>query len=148
MRDNNKIEYKNRYQYFKKRYDDYCIELSWKDNSIFEQRIDIHEANTSQFIKQAADIQNYSKDSLNRTIAILENTKNIGGNTLVKIGEQTERLERINGGLNETNTELKTANRSLRAIARKIGTDKCIICFILLVLVGIVIVILYKTNVL
>lgn len=63
-----------------------------------------------------------------------------------KLAEQTEKLRKIDEGLEDVQANLKGAARQLRSFARRLATDKLIIVFIFLILGGIIFVIVWSAT--
>jgi len=85
-----------------------------------------------------------SLDSLGRTINTIEMSKQVASETAQKLHEQTDQLKKIDEDISEIQANLKMAGKELRAFARKIATDKLIMGFIVLIIIGIIFVIVWS----
>jgi len=99
---------------------------------------------TQQVLEKGAKTQDESIKSLDRTIATIEQTKHLGSETAQALAEQTEQLGRISEGVDEVESNLKQADKQLRAFVRKIATDKIIMGFMCLIVCAIVAIIVIK----
>lgn len=99
---------------------------------------------TQQVLEKGAKIQDESIKSLDRTIGVIEQTKNLGSETAQALAAQTEQLGRISEGVDEVESNLQQANKQLRAFARKIATDKIIMVFLCLIVCAIIAIIIIK----
>jgi len=97
-----------------------------------------------EILDKAAKTQEKSLDSLDSTLRIIEDTKGVGAETAAKLSSQTQQLTRVGEGLSEVDSYLKLASNQLRSYARRMATDKIILCFIFLILGGIIAIIVYS----
>ena len=97
-----------------------------------------------QFIEMTERLHKTS-DLLDNTIKEAENTKTLGIETLGKLDEQTDMLEKIKGGLSTMKDQLKDGNKLMRTIGRKAITNKLILsCIICVMLIGVVFILWLK----
>lgn len=68
----------------------------------------------------------------------------IGQETAVALRGQTEKMKNIYSTVSELDSELGRANKVLRSFIRGAATDKLTLCFILLLVCGIIAVIVVK----
>jgi len=87
-----------------------------------------------------------SLDSLDRTLKIIDETKQVGADTAQKLHEQTEQLKKIDEGIREVQANLVLASKQLRSFARRIATDKLIMGFIVLIIIGIIFIIIWSAT--
>jgi SNARE protein len=81
---------------------------------------------------------------LERSRRTIEQTAEVGRETSGKLKAQTEQLGRIGDDLDKIETTLKRADRELRAFIRRMATDKVIMCFMMLIVLGICAIIIYQ----
>ncbi|VBB17939.1 hypothetical protein YASMINEVIRUS_402 [Yasminevirus sp. GU-2018] len=93
---------------------------------------------TDAVLQKALKVQDASITSTNNMLRQVEEARNIGANTLARLGDNTDRLRQIENGLDEVDDNLKIASKQLRSFGRRIATDKIIMCLACLVIVGIV----------
>ena len=61
------------------------------------------------------------------------------------LAHQTEQLARVEEGIQEVNTYLKLASKELRAFVRRTATDKIIMSFVCLIVIGIIFIIIWQS---
>ena len=61
------------------------------------------------------------------------------------MAEQTEQLEGVHQGIQDVNVYLKLASKELRAFVRRTATDKLIMSFVCLIVVGIIFIIIWQS---
>jgi len=105
---------------------------------------DLENMATDEILKGAADIQASSLQSLDRTIAVIEDTRGVGSAASNALVENTEHMERIKGQLDDLESNLTLAGKQLRSFARRAGTDKIIMGFMCLIVCGIVFIIVWS----
>lgn len=99
---------------------------------------------TQQVLEKGEKIQKEDLSSLDRTIQTLEQTKETGVAIGQRLAEQTEQLGKIGEGIHEVNAYLKLASRELRAFVRRTATDKLIMGFACLIVLGIIFIIIWS----
>eukprot|EP00002_Diphylleia_rotans_P037663 TRINITY_DN843_c0_g3_i3.p2 TRINITY_DN843_c0_g3~~TRINITY_DN843_c0_g3_i3.p2 ORF type:complete len:120 (+),score=26.88 TRINITY_DN843_c0_g3_i3:776-1135(+) len=92
----------------------------------------------------ASQIQDQSILSLDRSKKLVQSANEIGVNTAATLKEQTERLNLISDDLDLVENNLKKANKQIRAFARRVMTDKIILCLLCLIFIGVIFVIVYS----
>jgi len=105
---------------------------------------DLDTMTADEIVDKGAKTQEKSLDSLDSTLRIIEDTKGVGADTAAKLSGQTQQLQRIGEGLSEVDSYLKLASNQLRSYARRMATDKIILCFIVLIIGGILTIIIYS----
>jgi len=92
-------------------------------------------------------IQDKSKDSLQRTLGVLEQTKEVGVDTVLKLEANTKQVEALYDELELIESSLQRSAKIIRRIARKIATDKYIwVMIVLLICVVIIIVVVNQVH--
>jgi flagellar hook-length control protein FliK len=95
-------------------------------------------------MKHGLEIQDQSKDSLNRSISVVVQTKALGTETAQKLEQQTEQLGNVGNDLDKIDDILTRSNKIIRLIGRRIMTDKYVWVLIILIILAIVGIVLYK----
>jgi len=92
-------------------------------------------------------IQDKSKQSLERTLGVIAQTKEIGTDTVLKLETNTKQIEGMYDELEMIESSLARSTKIIKRIARKMATDKYIwVMIILLICVVIVIIVMGKVN--
>lgn len=146
--DNNEIT--DRYSIIKtssnnviKRFDTYQKQLH---EITSDNNLNVNLLEPSAIINKASLIQNNSKASLSRSIALVNKTEDIAIATAVKIKENTEQLKDIEAGVRNIESETDRGKKIIRQVTKKLITDKIAICLILLLVIGIITVIGLKAS--
>ena len=88
-----------------------------------------------------------SKESLQRTLGVIERTKEVGTDTVLKLETNTKQIEGMYDQLEQIESSLARSTKIIRRIGRKMATDKYIwVCIVMLVCVIIVIIVLTKVK--
>jgi len=82
-------------------------------------------------------------DRLQNAHAIALRNEQIGASVLVELGGQRQQLVRTNNKLDEVDDHVKTSRTILTGMARRVATNKLILAFIILLLVGAIALIVY-----
>jgi chromosome segregation ATPase len=96
--------------------------------------------------KNVTDIQNSALASLARSEQLVADSERVGADAAETLRNQTEQIKETNQKLDELESHVQRARRELNAFIRRMMTDKIIIFFTLLVLVGIVVAIVLKIR--
>ena len=91
-----------------------------------------------------AGYQNKSKAALADAEEVLQETEVTGQKAAQDLARQGEQLQAIDEELDRLGTDIQRAKRELNAFARRMATDKLILCCLFLLVVGIVIAIILK----
>jgi len=75
---------------------------------------------------------------------VVEDTINIGAQTTVTLKGQTDQLGRITNELDTIQFSIQKASKLVKEIGRQIATDRCIMFFLFLIVVGVVAIIIVK----
>ncbi|AYV75536.1 MAG: hypothetical protein Terrestrivirus2_44 [Terrestrivirus sp.] len=98
----------------------------------------INNMTTIEILGHAEEIQKKSLNSLANSKNIVDTTIDIGTTTLKDLEGQGKQLNRINNGVEVVDNNINRATRILRSIMRRMATDKLIMTFICLVILGII----------
>lgn len=85
-----------------------------------------------------------TNESLLRSERVVNDTISIGAQTAETLQMQGGQLAKISQDLDEIHFSMKKARQVIRDLARGLATDKCIMFFLLLVVIGIVIIVILK----
>lgn len=88
-------------------------------------------------INHGLEVQGKSKQSLERTLRVVEEAKAIGRETVITLDQHTKQTEEMYDNLESTQTTLERSTSIIKRVARKVMTDKCIwvIAFVLIAVV-------------
>jgi len=95
-------------------------------------------------ITRGAQIQDQSLASTSRSKRMIEDSRAIGVETATQLKSQTEQLRNIDEDIMKVESNLKRADMLIRAFLRRMATDKFIMVFMFLIVVGIITIIIYK----
>ncbi|KAI9220651.1 hypothetical protein BC828DRAFT_415496 [Blastocladiella britannica] len=105
----------------------------------------VNEMTSKEMTAAALDTQQQSLQSTARTKALIATTIQVGTETFDVLKQQTDQIQGINDKVDQVESNLKRADKQLRAFMRKMATDKIIMIFVFLIVMGIVGAILVKT---
>eukprot|EP01063_Lacrimia_lanifica_P036703 TRINITY_DN7360_c0_g1_i1.p2 TRINITY_DN7360_c0_g1~~TRINITY_DN7360_c0_g1_i1.p2 ORF type:complete len:230 (+),score=90.24 TRINITY_DN7360_c0_g1_i1:97-786(+) len=83
--------------------------------------------------------QNDALSSLGRTLGQIQQTNTQAASTAQELARQGEVLEDIDKQLDELGDDLTRAKKELNAFMRRMATDRLILCFLFLIVLGIVV---------
>lgn len=89
-------------------------------------------------------LQEENKESLARTLAKVNESKQIGADIAVKLDNQTKQLEQMDEDLEDIKDTLARASKTIKRMARGVASDKIIWILAFLVFIAVVAVIIYK----
>jgi preprotein translocase subunit Sss1 len=149
----NRSLYKEKAKKFKSNLRKYKSDLKWQETqNTRDQLFDgataggADEATAEGYMKKGLDIQQQSKESLQRSAAKVAETQQIGRETAVKLAQQTKQLEKVADDLDSIESTLARSTKIIKRMARKVSTDKYIWVLVFLVLCAIVGIIGYKLT--
>eukprot|EP00161_Ancyromonas_sigmoides_P012788 TRINITY_DN3260_c0_g1_i1.p1 TRINITY_DN3260_c0_g1~~TRINITY_DN3260_c0_g1_i1.p1 ORF type:complete len:256 (+),score=85.01 TRINITY_DN3260_c0_g1_i1:122-889(+) len=99
-----------------------------------------------ELVTQGLDVQKDSKNRLDRSKRVVAQTTETAANTAAVLNEQTDQLRRIGEGVDQVESNLKRADRELRMFIRRMATDKFILGFLFLIVLGVVFMIVWKIT--
>ena len=105
----------------------------------------VQEMTQDQLIGQGRRAMDEADASLERS-KVVETTINIGAETAAALQGQTRKMEAVVNELDEIEFTLKKAKTLLRDLGRALATDRCIACFMMLVVLGVVAIIVLKVT--
>jgi len=96
-------------------------------------------------VKEAKGVQDKTLDALKRTAYTLGETKEVGLATATTLQQQSDQIKGVTEEMMRINDKLKRADKLLRVFGRRMATDRLILFFTFLVVVGIAAIIIYAT---
>lgn len=108
-------------------------------------QMDTSQASDSQILDEAQRIQEKDKSATRRMLKMVTGTEELAQNTMSTMQNQTDQLAKIHSDLEEMDSTLKLADAQIKAYMRKMATDKVIMAFLFLIVVGFVSILVIKT---
>jgi len=108
--------------------------------------VDLETASTKQVIDHGKAIQAKSAESLGRAAKLVNQSEAIGAQTAAQLKAQTEQMKGIYSNVDKIEGDLKRADKIMRAFMRRMATDKLVLCFILLIIIGIITIIAWQAT--
>ena len=96
----------------------------------------------NELIQKGRKMMDETDDSLQRSVRVLEQTKQVGADTAAALQEQTATAERIVNKLDEMQFNLKKSGMLIRHLTRSVATDKCFQFLIGLIGMGVIVIII------
>lgn len=87
-----------------------------------------------------------TEKSVARSARVVEETIAIGTSTAAMLGEQTHQMEKVVNDLDEMHFSMVKAKKLLRDITKGLATDKCILCFLGVIVALVVTVVVLKAR--
>ena len=103
---------------------------------------DAEHATAGQMLDEAQAIQAKDLDAVKRMQRLVANTEEGAANTMETLQQQTEQIGKIHQDLEEIDDTLKLAQGELSRYMRRLATDKVILGFIGLIVIGILVIII------
>eukprot|EP00744_Colponema_vietnamica_P005720 GILI01008356.1.p1 GENE.GILI01008356.1~~GILI01008356.1.p1 ORF type:complete len:275 (-),score=65.76 GILI01008356.1:200-1024(-) len=88
--------------------------------------------------------QNKTLSTLDDAERVLLSTEDTAAEATAKLKAQTEQMKKINEDMDQLDSEVERAKKELNAFIRRMMTDKILICFAILVILGIVLVVVFN----
>lgn len=95
-------------------------------------------------MKHGLEVQDKSKESLERTRRVVAETKEIGIDTVAKLESNTHQIEAMYDNLTAIDSTLARSTKVIKRMARKMATDKVIWVFAFLVFCAIIFIIVWS----
>jgi hypothetical protein len=115
-------------------------EYEWKKANLAKDELlgDHQPANEGELetaeglMKHGLDVQDKSKDSLQRTLRVVNDTKDIGIDVVQKLEANTNQIEQVYDHLESIESTLQRSTKIIKRMARKVATDKYVwvVCFL------------------
>ena len=101
---------------------------------------------SAQLINRGKEVQQDSKMRLDRSKMQIAATQELAVNTAAELHQQTEQMGNIHRDVDQVESSLKRADIELRRFIRRMATDKIILFFLLLIVLGVVFMIVWKAT--
>eukprot|EP00301_Raphidiophrys_heterophryoidea_P002273 c11063_g1_i2.p1 GENE.c11063_g1_i2~~c11063_g1_i2.p1 ORF type:complete len:242 (-),score=42.09 c11063_g1_i2:260-928(-) len=105
---------------------------------------DAHTATAQELVTRTRVQYDDADASIIRSKQIVADTEVVGAATINMLGKQGEQLKKIDQNLDEIQDNLKRADKLLRAFIRRMATDRLILCWLFLIVVGVIVIIAYQ----
>eukprot|EP00286_Rhodomonas_abbreviata_P007298 CAMPEP_0181341970 /NCGR_PEP_ID=MMETSP1101-20121128/30739_1 /TAXON_ID=46948 /ORGANISM="Rhodomonas abbreviata, Strain Caron Lab Isolate" /LENGTH=286 /DNA_ID=CAMNT_0023453373 /DNA_START=243 /DNA_END=1101 /DNA_ORIENTATION=+ len=96
------------------------------------------EAGADETIEHGKRVQEQTMGALERTEKLVEEMQGIGKETNEKLSQQTDQIKATNQDVNAVNEGINAAGKKVKDIARRLATDKMIMCMILMLILAII----------
>lgn len=123
---------------YKKLYTELHNDLFWAENKAGRSQ----ETKPVASVSYAETLQNDSSNSLDRSLASIEDSKQVATETAKQLQIQTAQMGNIHDDLYETDDMLTSATKHITSMAKRIASDKVVWVFGFLVVVAIIIAII------
>lgn len=100
------------------------------------------DASAGQMLDEAELIQGKDLNAVKRMQRVIAGTEEVAASTMETMRDQTEQIGKIHQDLEEIDDTLKMATTELTRYMRRLATDKVILAFIGMIVIGIVVIIL------
>lgn len=96
----------------------------------------VDEMTTQEVLQEASKVQDQSLSAVERMKRQIQESKEIGATTAVRLKGQTEQLKNIDTDIMKVKSNLSRADLLIKAYLRKMTTDKIILSFLCLIFIG------------
>ncbi|XP_048320563.1 novel plant SNARE 11 [Ziziphus jujuba] len=97
-----------------------------------------------QLIDNGNRMMDETDQAIERSKKVVQDTVNVGTETAAALKAQTEQMSRIVNELDSIHFSIKKASQLVKEIGRQVATDKCIMVFLFLIVVGVIAIIIVK----
>ncbi|KAL7749003.1 hypothetical protein RI367_005652 [Sorochytrium milnesiophthora] len=116
----------------------WAITSAERDSSQGKTAKGVDEMTGKELTAAAIEIQNQSLQATGRTKQVIQATIQLGTETMDVMKQQTEQINNIHDNVDQIESNLKRADKQLRAFLRKMATDRIIMLFVFLIVLGII----------
>ncbi|CAL4922839.1 unnamed protein product [Urochloa decumbens] len=110
-----------------------------------EDNIQMASAMTNQqLIDTGRNQMDQTDQAIERSKMVVAQTVETGAQTAATLTQQTEQMKRIGNELDSVHFSLKKASQLVKEIGRQVATDKCIMAFLFLIVLGVIAIIVVK----
>jgi len=110
-----------------------------------EDNIQMASAMTNQqLIDVGRNQMDQTDQAIERSKMVVAQTVETGAQTAATLTQQTEQMKRIGNELDSVHFSLKKASQLVKEIGRQVATDKCIMLFLFLIVLGVIAIIVVK----
>jgi len=104
----------------------------------------VDEMTTQEVITEAGKVQDASMLKVKRMQQQVAESREVGAATAVRLKGQTEQLKNVDTDIMKVKDNLSRADLLLRAFMRKMMTDKLIVAFMCMIMIGIGVIVAFK----
>ncbi|KAM0984650.1 hypothetical protein EV2_012430 [Malus domestica] len=97
-----------------------------------------------ELINSGMETMDETDQVIERSKKVVEQTVEVGTQTAVTLKGQTDQMGRIVNELDTIQFSIKKASQLVKEIGRQVATDKCIMLFLLLIVIGVIAIIVVK----
>jgi len=97
-----------------------------------------------QLIDVGRNQMDQTDQAIERSKMVVAQTVETGAQTAATLTQQTEQMKRIGNELDSVHFSLKKASQLVKEIGRQVATDKCIMLFLFLIVLGVIAIIVVK----
>ncbi|CUG92010.1 transmembrane protein, putative [Bodo saltans] len=90
--------------------------------------------------------QKQTIESLTTTEQLINETETVATEAASKLQKQTDDIRKMNENLDQLDSDVNRAKKELNVFIRRMMTDKIILCFAVLVVVGIIVIVVMKVK--
>ncbi|KAJ3683894.1 hypothetical protein LUZ60_014121 [Juncus effusus] len=102
------------------------------------------EMSNQELINAGREQIDQTDQAIERSKQVVEQTLEVGTQTAANLKGQTEQMGRVVNELDTIHFSIKKASQLVKEIGRQVATDKCIMMFLLLIVIGVIAIIVVK----
>ncbi|KAL2338886.1 hypothetical protein Fmac_013332 [Flemingia macrophylla] len=123
-----------------------CLNKAFKAWEIRTSWFDVIELEMSnqELINAGTKTMDETDQAIERSKQVVHQTIEVGTQTAATLKGQTEQMGRIVNELDSIQFSIKKASQLVKEIGRQVATDKCIMLFLLLIVIGVIAIIVVK----
>ncbi|KAE9459368.1 hypothetical protein C3L33_08737, partial [Rhododendron williamsianum] len=99
-----------------------------------------------QLMDNGNQMMDETDQAIERSKKVVNDTVNVGTETAAALKAQTDQMSRIVNELDSIHFSIKKASQLVKEIGRQVATDRCIMAFLFLIVIGVVAVIIVKVR--
>ena len=111
-------------------------DIRWQEANDKPMVVDMKDAN--DMVMEAKDVQKQSKQSTEQSKRIVQETLQIGVATHQQLKEQTDVIKQVDRHLDQIESNLKRAEKQVRAYVRRLAMDKVIFSLMMLLILCVI----------
>ncbi|CAK9143879.1 unnamed protein product [Ilex paraguariensis] len=97
-----------------------------------------------QLMDKGNHMMDETDQAIERSKKVVHDTVNVGTETAAALKAQTEQMSRIVNELDSIHFSIKKASQLVKEIGRQVATDRCIMAFLFLIVIGVIAIIIVK----
>lgn len=97
-----------------------------------------------QLVDNGNQMMDETDQAIERSKKVVNDTVSVGTETAAALKAQTEQMSRIVNELDSIHFSIKKASQLVKEIGRQVATDRCIMFFLLLIVIGVIAIIIVK----